>query len=139
MTEKTLILVKPDGVRRQLAGEVLKRIENKGYQLVAVELKTADQKLLEQHYSEHLGKSFYNNLIEYMTSGPVLAIVAQGEGVIEGWRTLMGNTKPTQAAPGTVRGDLARDWPGEAVQNIVHGSDSQLAAEKEIKLWFPNL
>ena len=138
MTERTLALVKPDGVKRQLAGEVLKRIETKGYKIIAVELKTADKQLLDQHYAEHVGKSFYDNLVEYMTSGPVLAIVAEGENVIAGWRTLMGNTKPTEAAPGTVRGDLARDWPGEAVQNIVHGSDSVEAAEKEIKLWFPD-
>jgi nucleoside-diphosphate kinase len=139
MTERTLILVKPDGVQRKKMGEVLKRVEEKGYDIVAVELRMASRELLAEHYAEHVGKSFYPGLIDYMTSGPVLAVVAEGEMVVVGWRSLMGNTQPSLAAPGTIRGDLARDWPGEEVRNIVHGSDSPQAAEREIKLWFPEL
>ncbi len=137
--ERTLVLVKPDGVRRGLSGEVLRRIEAKGYTLAAVELKSATPELLAEHYAEHAGKPFYGPLVEFMLSGPVLAVVAEGQGVIAGFRSLAGATNPTEAAPGTIRGDLARDWGLKVQQNLVHGSDSVASAEREIGLWFPNL
>ncbi|WP_142110821.1 nucleoside-diphosphate kinase [Rarobacter incanus] len=137
--ERTLILVKPDGVERGLTGEVVRRIEAKGYRLVAVEMRTAPRDLLELHYAEHAGKSFFEPLVEFMASGPVVAIVAQGDRVIEGFRSLAGATDPTKAAPGTIRGDLGRAWPTAVTQNIVHGSDSPESAEREIGIWFPLL
>jgi nucleoside-diphosphate kinase len=137
--ERTLILVKPDGVRRGLSGEVLRRVEAKGYTLVAAELRTADDDVLAAHYAEHEGKPFYAPLVEFMKSGPVLAIVAEGQRVIEGFRSLAGTTDPTTAAPGTIRGDLGRDWGLKVQQNLVHGSDSPESAAREIALWFPAL
>ena len=137
--QRTLVLVKPDGVRRNLSGEVLRRIEAKGYTLVAVELRTADRELLAGHYAEHEGKPFLAPLVDFMKSGPVLAIVAEGERVIEGFRVLAGATDPTVAPPGTIRGDLGRDWGLKVQQNLVHGSDSPESAAREIGLWFPNL
>ncbi|NHT19159.1 nucleoside-diphosphate kinase [Cellulomonas sp. IC4_254] len=137
--QRTLVLVKPDGVRRGLSGEVLRRIEAKGYTLVAVELRTADDALLEQHYAEHQGKPFFQPLVDFMKSGPVLAVVAEGHRVIEGFRSLAGATEPTTAAPGTIRGDLGRDWGLKVTQNLVHGSDSEESAAREIALWFPAL
>ena len=137
--ERTLVLVKPDGVRRGLAGEVLRRLEAKGYTLVAVELRTASPELLAAHYAEHEGKPFYAPLVEFMLSGPVLAVVAEGQRVIEGFRSLAGTTDPTTAAPGTIRGDLGRDWGLAVAQNLVHGSDSPESAAREIGLWFPGL
>ncbi len=139
MTERTLILVKPDGVKRGLSGEVLRRIEAKGYSLVAVEMRTATEELLAKHYEEHIGKPFYESLVEFMSSGPSLAVVAEGERVIEGFRSLAGATDPTVAAPGTIRGDLARQWSTKVIQNIVHGSDSPESAAREIAIWFPGL
>jgi nucleoside-diphosphate kinase len=138
-TERTLILVKPDAVRRGLSGEVLRRVEAKGYTLVAAELRTADDDVLAAHYAEHEGKPFYGPLVEFMRSGPVLAVIAEGERVIEGFRTLAGTTDPTTAAPGTIRGDLGRDWGLKVQQNLVHGSDSPESAAREIALWFPEL
>lgn len=137
--ERTLVLVKPDGVRRGLSGEVLRRIEAKGYTLVAAELRTAGTALLEAHYAEHSGKPFFGPLVEFMGSGPVLALVVEGGRVIEGFRSLAGTTDPTLAAPGTIRGDLGRDWGTAVTQNLVHGSDSPESAEREISLWFPGL
>jgi nucleoside-diphosphate kinase len=137
-TEKTLILVKPDGVQRGLVGEVISRIEIKGYSIDALRMLTADRELLEQHYAEHVGKVFYEPLVEFMMSGPIVAIVASGNRVIEGFRSLAGVTDPTVAAPGTIRGDLARDQGTKVVQNIVHGSDSPESAAREIKIFFPN-
>lgn len=137
-TEKTLILVKPDGVQRGLVGEVISRIETKGYSVDALRMLTADRELLEQHYAEHVGKVFYEPLVEFMMSGPIVAIVASGNRVIEGFRSLAGVTDPTVAAPGTIRGDLARDQGTKVVQNIVHGSDSPESAAREIKIFFPN-
>ena len=136
-TERTLVLVKPDGVRRGLTGEVIRRIEAKGYRLVALELRTATADLLADHYAEHLGKPFYEPLVEFMLSGPVAAMVVEGQRVIEGFRALAGATDPTAAAPGTIRGDLGRDWGERVQQNIVHGSDSPESAAREIALWFP--
>jgi nucleoside-diphosphate kinase len=137
--ERTLILVKPDGVRRGLSGEILRRVEAKGYGLVALDLRTADTELLAQHYAEHEGKPFYQPLVDFMLSGPVLALVAEGQRVIEGFRSLAGATDPTAAAPGTIRGDLGRDWGLAVQQNLVHGSDSPESATREIGLWFPAL
>ena len=137
--QRTLVLVKPDGVSRGLSGEVLRRIEAKGYTLVAVELRTADDALLQQHYAEHEGKPFFQPLVDFMKSGPVLAVVAEGHRVIEGFRSLAGTTEPTTAAPGTIRGDLGRDWGLKVTQNLVHGSDSEESAAREIALWFPTL
>jgi nucleoside-diphosphate kinase len=131
--------VKPDGVRRSLVGEVIRRIEAKGYRLAALELRAATPDLLAEHYAEHQGKPFYQPLVDFMLSGPVAAMVVEGQRVIEGFRSLAGATDPTAAAPGTIRGDLGRDW-GEAVQqNLVHGSDSPESAAREIGLWFPSL
>ena len=138
-TERTLILVKPDGLARGVTGEVLRRVEAKGYRLVALELRTATAELLAQHYAEHQGKAFYQSLVDFMLSGPIVALVAEGQRVIEGFRALAGATDPTAAAPGTVRGDLGRDWGHSVQQNIVHGSDSPESAAREIGLWFPAL
>ena len=137
-TEKTLILVKPDGVRRGLVGEVISRIENKGYAIDALRMLQADEALLAQHYAEHIGKPFYEPLVEFMMSGPIVAIVASGNRVIEGFRSLAGVTDPTVAAPGTIRGDLARDQGTKVMQNLVHGSDSPESAAREIQIFFPN-
>ena len=139
MTQRSLVLVKPDGVRRGLTGEVIRRIEAKGYTLVALELRTATRELLAAHYAEHEGKPFYEPLVEFMLSGPVAAMVLEGERVIEGFRSLAGATDPTAAAPGTIRGDLGRDWGLAVQQNLVHGSDAPESAEREIKIWFPSL
>jgi nucleoside-diphosphate kinase len=136
---RTLILVKPDGVRRGLAGEILRRIEAKGYRILALDLRLAGGDLLARHYAEHEGKPFYGPLVEFMSSGPVVALVAEGERVIEGFRSLAGATDPTVAAPGTIRGDLGRDWGLAVQQNLVHGSDSPESAAREIDLWFPLL
>ena len=136
-TEKTLILVKPDGVARGLVGEVVSRIEAKGYAIDSLRMLQADRALLEQHYAEHVGKPFYEPLVEFMMSGPIVAIVASGNRVIEGFRSLAGVTDPTVAAPGTIRGDLARDQGTKVVQNIVHGSDSPESAAREIQIFFP--
>ena len=136
-TEKTLILVKPDGVARGLVGEVISRIEAKGYAIDSLRILQADRALLEKHYAEHIGKPFYEPLVEFMMSGPIVAIVASGNRVIEGFRSLAGVTDPTVAAPGTVRGDLARDQGTKVVQNIVHGSDSPESAAREIQIFFP--
>ncbi len=135
--EKTLVLIKPDGVRRGLVGEVISRIESKGYLIEQSRMLTADRALLEDHYAEHKGKPFYEPLVEFMMSGPIVAIVASGNRVIEGFRSLAGATDPTLAAPGTIRGDLARDQGTKVVQNIVHGSDSTESAVREIAIFFP--
>ena len=136
--ERTLILVKPDGVARGLAGEVIRRIEAKGYRIVALDLRVPTAELLAEHYAEHVGKAFYQPLVDFMSSGPVVAAVAEGQQVVAGFRSLAGATEPTAAAPGTIRGDLGRDQGLAVVQNIVHGSDSVESAEREIKLWFPD-
>lgn len=137
--ERTLVLVKPDGVARNLTGEVLRRIEAKGYRLVALNQLVPSVDLLTEHYAEHRGKPFFEPLVAFMASGPVVAAVAEGQRVIEAWRTLMGSTDPVLAAPGTVRGDLGREWGLSVQQNIVHGSDSPESAAREIKLWFPEI
>ena len=137
MTQRTLVLVKPDGVRRGLTGEVIRRIEAKGYTLARLELRSATPELLAGHYAEHEGKPFYEPLVEFMLSGTVVAMVVEGDRCIEGFRSLAGATDPTVALPGTIRGDLGRDWGLAVQQNLVHGSDSPESAEREIELWFP--
>jgi len=135
-SERTLVLVKPDGVRRGLVGEVISRIETKGYAVVALRMLQADRVLLERHYAEHLGKPFFEPLVEFMMSGPIVALVVEGNRVIEGFRSLAGVTDPTVAAPGTIRGDLARDQGTKVLQNLVHGSDSVESAQREIEIFF---
>ncbi|MCU1443293.1 MAG: nucleoside-diphosphate kinase [Cryobacterium sp.] len=134
--EETLVLIKPDGVARNLTGEILARIEAKGYSLVDLRLLQADRSLLARHYAEHEGKPFYEPLVEFMESGPIVAVRLAGNRVIEGFRSLAGTTDPTTAAPGTIRGDLARDWGTKVQQNLVHGSDSAESAARELALWF---
>ena len=134
--EETLVLVKPDGVARNLTGEILRRIEAKGYQLVDIKLVEPDRALLAEHYAEHEGKPFYEPLVEFMESGPVVAVRVAGNRVIESFRSLAGTTDPTTAAPGTIRGDLGRDWGVKVQQNLVHGSDSPESAARELALWF---
>lgn len=134
--EETLVLVKPDGVSRNLTGEVLRRIEAKGYSLVDIRMLQADRDLLSAHYAEHRGKPFFEPLIDFMESGPIVAIRVAGNRVIEGFRSLAGVTDPTQAQPGTIRGDLGRDWGLSVQQNLVHGSDSPESAQRELGLWF---
>lgn len=136
MTERTLVLIKPDGVMRGLIGEVISRIETKGYLIIAVKMMQADRSILERHYAEHAGKPFYEPLVEFMLSGPIVALIAEGNRVIEGFRSLAGATDPTVALPGTIRGDLARDQGTKVVQNIVHGSDSVESANREIEIFF---
>ena len=138
-TERTLVIVKPDGVRRGLTGEVLRRIEAKGYRLVALAITTPVRDQLAEHYAEHEGKPFYEPLVEFMLSGPVAAMVVEGERVVEGFRSLAGATDPTAAAPGTIRGDLGRDWGAAVQQNLVHGSDAPESAVREIGIWFEGL
>lgn len=138
-TERSLVLIKPDGFRRGLTGEVLRRIEAKGYTLVALSILTPTKEMLADHYAEHLGKPFFEPLVDFMSSGPVTAAVIEGHRCIEGWRSLAGATDPTKAAPGTVRGDFGRDWGGSVTENIVHGSDSPESADREIGIWFPAL
>lgn len=139
MKERTLVLVKPDGVERGLIGEVISRLENKGYEISALKMVHADRQTLSQHYEEHEGKSFYEPLLDFMSQGPVAAIIATGEEVIEAFRIMAGTTNPTTAEPGSIRGDFGRNWGPGVVKNIVHGSDSTLSAEREIKIWFPEL
>ena len=136
MSQRTLVLLKPDAVRRGLVGEVIRRIEAKGYTLVALDLRAATPELLAAHYAEHEGKPFYEPLVEFMLSGPVVAMVLEGERCIEGFRSLAGATDPTAATPGTIRGDLGRDWGLAVQQNLVHGSDSPESADREIAIWF---
>ena len=139
MTQRSLVLLKPDAVRRGLVGEIVRRIEAKGYALVALDLRSATPELLAKHYAEHEGKPFYQPLVDFMLSGPVVAMVLEGERCIEGFRSLAGATDPTVAAPGTIRGDLGRDWGLAVQQNLVHGSDSEESAAREIGIWFPTL
>ena len=136
MTEQTLVLVKPDGVKRNLIGEIIRRIEAKGYVIVDVKKLTPSRELLAQHYAEHEGKPFYEPLVEFMASGDVVALRVEGNRVIEGFRALAGATDPTAALPGTIRGDLGRDWGLKVQQNLVHGSDSVESATRELALWF---
>lgn len=136
MSQATLVLIKPDGVKRNLVGEIISRLEAKGYVVADLRLVHATRELLAQHYAEHEGKPFYEPLVEFMLSGPVVAIRLEGNRVIEGFRSLAGATDPTTATPGTIRGDLGRDWGLKVQQNLVHGSDSEESAARELALWF---
>jgi len=134
--QATLVLIKPDGVKRNLVGDIISRCEAKGYKVTDLKMVAPNRELLEQHYSEHEGKPFYEPLLEFMLSGPTVAIRLEGERVIEGFRSLAGATDPTTAAPGTIRGDLGRDWGTKVIQNLVHGSDSEDSAKRELAIWF---
>jgi nucleoside-diphosphate kinase len=136
MTQQTLVLIKPDGVKRNLIGEIISRIETKGYTVVNMKKFTPSRELLAAHYYEHEGKPFYEPLVDFMASGDVVALCVEGNRVIEGFRALAGATDPTVALPGTIRGDLGRDWGLKVQQNLVHGSDSEESASREIALWF---
>lgn len=137
--QRTLILLKPDAVQRGLRGEIIRRLETKGYDIVALAQRTASAEELAAHYAEHEGKPFYPGLVEYMSASPLVAIVAEGVNVIPGFRSLAGATNPTEAAPGTIRGDLACEDDLPVIQNLVHGSDSEESATREIGIWFPEL
>ena len=134
--QQTLVLVKPDGVKRNLIGEIIRRLEAKGYVVADLKKFTPSKELLHAHYAEHEGKPFFEPLVEFMSSGDVVAIKLEGNRVIEGFRSLAGATDPTVAAPGTIRGDLGRDWGLQVQQNLVHGSDSEESAARELALWF---
>ena len=135
MSQRTLVLLKPDTVRRGLVGEVLSRFEAKGLSIVALELRTIDRSLADQHYAEHVEKAFYPPLRDFVTSGPLVALVLEGDEAVEVVRGLNGATDGRKAAPGTIRGDLSLSNR----ENLVHGSDSLESAAREIKLWFPDL
>ena len=135
MTERTLILIKPDGVQRGLIGDVLSRVEGKGLRLVAMDLRILDRETAEAHYAEHSVRPFFGQLVDFITSGPLVALVVEWPRAIEAFRVLAGSTDPIRASVGTIRGDHAL----EVQQNIVHGSDSPESAEREIKIFFPDL
>jgi nucleoside-diphosphate kinase len=132
--ETTLVLVKPDGMRRRLAGEILARLERRGLELRGARLLKITRSLAQQHYAEHKGKPFYADLVSFITSGPVLALAVRGESAVSVVRAMMGATNPLDSAPGTIRGDYAL----ELSENIVHGSDSKASAKRELGLFFPN-
>ena len=134
-TERTLVLVKPDGVRRGLAGEVISRLEQKGLTLVAMELRTLDKATAEEHYGEHRERPFFGELVTFITSAPLVALVVEGPNAVVGTRRIMGVTNPVEATPGSIRGDYAL----ETGENLVHGSDSTDSAAREIGIFFPNL
>lgn len=133
MSERTLVLVKPDGVRRGLIGEVIGRIERKGLSITRMELRTISTDLAEQHYAEHAGKAFFSDLVAFITSGPIVAMVVEGADAVRCVRSLMGATDPLDATSGSIRGDFAT----EIGENVVHGSDAVETGEREIKLFFP--
>ena len=132
MAERTLVLIKPDAMRRRLAGEIVSRLERRGFELRAAKLVEVDAELAERHYAEHAEKPFFGELVEFITSGATLALVVEGESAVSVVRSTIGATNPANAAPGTIRGDLALAMP----DNLVHGSDSPESAEREIALWF---
>jgi len=134
-TERTLVLVKPDGVRRGLAGEVIRRLEGKGLTLVAMELRTLDRATAEEHYGEHRERPFFGELVDFITGGPLVALVVEGPHAVAGTRRIMGVTNPVEASPGSLRGDYAL----EIGENLVHGSDSPHSAAREVALFFPSL
>ncbi len=134
-TERTLVLVKPDGVRRGLAGEVISRLEAKGLTLLALELRTLDRKTAENHYGEHRERPFFGELVDFITGGPLVALVVEGPNAVAGTRRMMGVTNPVEATPGSIRGDYAL----EIGENLVHGSDSTDSSAREIGLFFPSL
>lgn len=136
--EQTFFIIKPDGVKRGLIGQVLKRIERRGFKLEKLELRsTVSEALIDQHYRDLVGKSFYPPIRQFMTSGPIIVGIISGPKVIESWRDMMGATRPEEALPGTIRGDFAKAaGENQAIQNVVHGSDSEESAKREIALWF---
>ena len=134
-TERTLVLVKPDGVRRGLVGEVLSRLERKGLTPVAIEMRTLDRATAEEHYGEHRERPFFGELVDFITGGPLVALVVEGPSAVAGTRRIMGVTNPVEATPGSLRGDYAL----EIGQNLVHGSDSPESAQREVALFFPGL
>ncbi len=135
MSDRTLVLVKPDGVRRGLIGTVISRLERRGLRIVAMDLRLLSQHTAELHYGEHVAEPFFGPLIEFITSGPLVALVAEGPSAVEAFRCMAGPTNPVAAAPGTIRGDHAL----LVTENVVHGSDSPESAEREIKIFFPEL
>jgi len=135
MSQRTLILVKPDGVRRNIIGDVISRIERKGLKVIALDLRTIEAETAQAHYAEHAERPFFGELVDFITGGPLVALVAEGDRAIEAFRGLAGATDPVKALPGTIRGDYAL----QVAQNIVHGSDSPDSAEREIKIFFPEL
>jgi nucleoside-diphosphate kinase len=135
LPERTLVLIKPDGVRRGLIGAVISRIERKGLSIVAMELRTLERETATSHYAEHVGKPFFEPVVDFITSGPLVALVAEGPRAVAAFRGLAGATDPVQATPGTIRGDHAL----EIGENVVHGSDSAESAQREIKIFFPEL
>lgn len=135
MTERTLVLIKPDAVERGLVGEIIKRIEDRGFSIVAMELRHLTQEFASTHYAEHVGRDYFDPLITFMTSGPIVAMVIEGPEVIRAWRAMQGATNPFEAAPGTIRADFATSNR----LNLTHGSDSAESATKEIALFFPEL
>ena len=136
--EQTFFIIKPDGVKRGLVGEILQRIEQRGFKLEKLELRSAvSEDLIDQHYRDLVGKSFYPPIRQFMTSGPIIVGIISGPKVIESWRDMMGATRPEEALPGTIRGDFAKAaGENQAIQNVVHGSDSEESAKREIALWF---
>lgn len=137
--EYTLMLVKPDGYHRGLVGKILARVEQKGYAIVALRVAEATDEELLDHYEEHRGKHFFESMVDFMQSGKIVAAVIEGTRVVEGVRSLVGTTNPTEAAPGTIRGDFGRDYDSGQIQNLVHASDSIASAAREIKIWFPEV
>jgi nucleoside-diphosphate kinase len=135
VTQRTLVLVKPDAVRRGLVGEIVGRLERKGFAILALELRTLDRSIATQHYAEHDGKPFFPTLVDFITGGPLVAIVVEGHRAVEAVRMLMGVTDPVESTPGSIRGDYAL----EIGKNLVHGSDSPEAAAREVALFFPSL
>ncbi len=137
--EQTFFMIKPDGVRRGLVGEVLSRIESRGFTIKRLEMRMATPEILHQHYADLVGRPFFPMIEQSMISGPVVAGILSGEEVISSWRTMMGATNPKDALPGTIRGDFAQaPSEGQAILNVVHGSDCKESAEREISLWFGN-
>ena len=133
--ERSLVMIKPDGVQRGLIGEVLGRIERKGFRIVALEMRMMSKELAAKHYDEHVGKDFYEPLVEFMMSGPLVVAVIEGENAIAEWRDMMGPTNPANAPAGTIRADFATNTRA----NVTHGSDSVASANREIGIWFPGL
>ena len=132
--EQTLVLIKPDGVRRNLSGEILARFEKRGLRIVALKLCRMSSDMAEKHYAEHVGKPFFSGLVDFITSGPIIAAILEGENAIRAVRTMMGTTNPLEAAPGTIRGDFALVMS----QNVIHGSDGTASAAREIGVFFSN-
>ena len=135
--ERTLILVKPDGVSSHHVGEIITRIERKGYEIEALKVVSATEDQLKQHYNDKVDKPYFPDMLSYMQSGPIVGIVAAGTNITKAMHRMAGNTNPGEAEFGTIRGDYGREWPYKHIQNVVHTSDSVESAQREIKIWFP--